>query len=358
MSGKTSRWTDAALDKAYDLWAAVGLVAAARQIGISPGALRSAFNDRGRKPPGVAPVNVPAPPASLLIERPPSPDLPIHELIEQRIRGYERLAAHEEARRLVSVRVRDDKPIGILFFGDPHLDNPGTDLRAVKEHAELVRDTPGLYGANVGDTTDNWIGRLAMEWAAEGITQHDSYRLAEWFIRLVGQKWLFIVGGNHDLWSGAGDPMKWISAQTGALYQDTEVRVALRFPNRLEVRINCRHDFSGHSQWNPAHGPMKALFLGVRDHLAVAGHKHESAYGLIKDPAELFTMHALKVASYKIWDRYAKKKGFRDQTLSPCALAIIDQRKPETHPDLIKIFWCPGEGAEYLGWLRGRKRAA
>jgi hypothetical protein len=65
-------------------------------------------------------------------------------------------------------------------------------------------------------------------------------------------------------------------------------------------------------------------------------------------------MHLLKVASYKVYDRYAKEKGFRDNALSPCALTTINPLLPPTHPDMIKIFWEPEEGAEYLTWLRNR----
>jgi hypothetical protein len=270
---------------------------------------------------------------------------------------FGRKQEHEESRFLIPVRVRENLPIGILHFGDPHVDDDGCDLGVLKEHAELVRDTPGLYGANVGDTTNNWVGRLAHLHSQQHTTAEDAWRLAEWFVGLVGPKWLYMVAGNHDLWSGAGDPMKWISARVQALYQESEVRVALRFPNKLEVRVNCRHDFAGSSQWNPAHGPMKAILMGSRDHLAIAGHKHESAYGVLKDPTTGATMHAVKVASYKIFDRYARTRGFRDQTLSPCALTTIDPRLPEDHPDLLKVFWDPQVGAEYLTWLRKKKAA-
>ena len=94
--------------------------------------------------------------------------------------------------------------------------------------------------------------------------------------------------------------------------------------------------------------------LGTRDHIYVAGHKHESAYSVLKDPINGIAMHALKVASYKIYDRYAQEKGFRDNALSPCAVTVINPGLPETHPDMVKIFWEPEEGAAYLGWLRSR----
>jgi hypothetical protein len=99
---------------------------------------------------------------------------------------------------------------------------------------------------------------------------------------------------------------------------------------------------------------MKAALMGTRDHLYVAGHKHESAYSVLKDAISGITMHACKVASYKIYDRYAKERGFRDNCLSPCALTTINPALPADHPDLVKVWWDPEEGADYLTYLRRR----
>lgn len=287
---------------------------------------------------------------------PPSPDLPIEELVAARKRRFEFKQKHEDARKLIPVHIKKCEPIGILHFGDPHIDDDGTDIALLEEHARLVRETPGLYGANVGDTTNNWVGRLAKLYAQQGTTATEAWRLAEWFVEEVG-KWIYMVGGNHDAWSGAGDPMKWIANQIGAFYQDSEVRIALRFPGTPDIRINCRHDFNGQSQWNPAHGPMKAALLGVRDHLLIAGHKHMSAYGIVKDPENTIVCHGILVASYKVYDRYAREKNLRDQAFGPACLTVINPRLPPSHPDLVKVWWDPREGAHYLAWLRSRKAA-
>jgi hypothetical protein len=63
-------------------------------------------------------------------------------------------------------------------------------------------------------------------------------------------------------------------------------------------------------------------------------------------------MHTIKVASYKVYDRYARDKGFRDNALSPCAVTVINPRLAPTHPDMVKVFWEPEEGANYLTYLR------
>lgn len=280
----------------------------------------------------------------------PEDDVSVDELVSHRKKQYAKLAAHEKARAMIQVRIKISGPIGILHFGDPHVDDDGTDIAALEAHTDLVNRTDGLFAANVGDTTNNWIGRLAHLYSQQSTSAKQAWKLAEWFVGRCD--WLYMLAGNHDSWSGAGDPLKWITAQTQSLYQSSEARLALKFPNGAEVRVNARHDFAGHSQWNPAHGPMKSVFHGVRDHIAIAGHRHKSGYGIIKDPDTGIACHAIQVASYKRYDRYAREKGFRDQMLSPCVVTVIDPALRADHPDLVKVFWDADEGAEYLRYKR------
>ena len=282
----------------------------------------------------------------------PDDDVPIEELIAQRKRKFQHKREHEEASKLIPIKVKMDGAIGILHFGDPHVDDDGCDIEAIERHTDLVNRTEGLFAANVGDTTNNWVGRLARLYGDQATSASQAWKIAEWFVNRCD--WLYMIGGNHDLWSGSGDPLRWIAKHQNSLYKSSEARIALRFPSGLEVRVNARHDHSGSSIWNPAHGPMKAALMGTRDHLYVAGHKHESAYSVLKDPISGITMHAMKVASYKIYDRYAKERGFRDNCLSPCALTTINPALPPDHPDLVKVWWEPEEGADYLTFLRRR----
>src|SRR5436309_7547738 len=139
-------------------------------------------------------------------------------------------------------------------------------------------------------------------------------------------KAIYLVGGNHDAWSGAGDPLTWIAREhnQAAVNRSSEVRIGLKFRRGRDVTINARHDFKGHSLYNPAHGAMKSLLQGIRDDIALCGHKHTSGYGVLKDPATGKIGHAIQIASYKLIDRYAKEGGFRDQHISPCVVTVID----------------------------------
>lgn len=283
----------------------------------------------------------------------PKEGLDVDELVELRIRQFGVKKAYEEATKLIDVRVRNTGTIGILHFGDPHLDDDGTDLAVLRAHSDLTKQE-GVWGANVGDTTNNWVGRLARLYANQSTSAEQAWQLAEWFIKRT--RWLYMVGGNHDAWSGSADPLKWIARQSDTLYKPSECRINLCFPNDRRVIVNARHDFAGHSQWNPAHGQMKAAQMGYRDHIMISGHKHTSGYGIIKDGSTGRVCHAIQVASYKIYDTYAKERGFRDQTVSPACMTVIDPDLPENHPDMVKVYWDPLEGADVVAWKRSRKK--
>lgn len=280
----------------------------------------------------------------------PDDDLPVEEIIKMRKREFEQKRAYEEASKLIPVQIKISGPIGILHFGDPHLDDDGTDIGEVFRQSELTRTVEGLFGANCGDTTNNWVGRLARLYSEQNMGRRRSIRVAEHFVRTT--RWLWMVGGNHDAWSGHDDPLHWIAKQASALYRSSEARLELRFPSGEPFVVNARHDFAGGSMWNPAHGAMKAIQLGIRDDLLTCGHKHISGYGIIKDPDTGKICQALQIGSFKLFDRYQKEKNLRDQMISPSALTVIDPNKPPSNPDRCKVFWDADEGVDYLKFKR------
>lgn len=280
----------------------------------------------------------------------PDDDLDVEEIIAMRSREFDQKRRHEEASKLLHVKVKVRGPIGIIHMGDPHLDDDGTDIAEAFRVARLSSEVDGLWAANVGDTTNAWVGRLARLYAEQNMGRKRALKVAEHFIKTG--RWLYMVGGNHDGWAGEDDPIKWISRQHNVQYRPSEARLELNFPEGESFTINARHDFSGSSMWNPAHGVMKAAQLGVRDELATCGHKHVSGYGILKDPATGNACHALQVGSFKVFDRFAKDKGFRDQHLGPCAVTVIDPMMPRTNPDRCKVFFDVDSGVDYLKFKR------
>jgi hypothetical protein len=291
-----------------------------------------------------------------LFDQPFLPDevAPIEELLARREREYELKSTAEYARKLIPVKIKIHGPIGISHLGDPHVDDPGTDIKTLRRHIDVINKTEGMVAANVGDMQNNWVGRLAHLYGEQSTSAAESWALTEWLIESTD--WLYLLGGNHDLWSGAGDPLKWIASHHGQTFEAWGARLNLKFPNGKEIRINARHDFAGHSMWNTAHGPAKAVQMGWRDHLLTCGHKHTSGYQLLKDPASGLISHALRVAGYKIHDRYAKELGLPNQNISPASVTIIDPRFADDDVRLITVIHDVEEGADFLKFKR--KRAA
>lgn len=279
--------------------------------------------------------------------------LPIQSLLERRRQQFAQLDDAKRDRLLTPVRVRIDGPIGIAHFGDPHVDDDGTDIAKIERHIAIIRKTEGMFAANLGDTINNWTGRLARLYGEQSTSAAEAWRLGEWFVRSLD--WIYILGGNHGAWSGAGDPMRWILENCTGVFDNFSVRLELRFPNGKAVRVNARHDFAGHSMWNAVHGALKAATMGWRDHILTCGHKHISGYAVLKDPATGLVSHAVRVSSYKTWDRYAHEKGLPNQDIFPNAVTIINPRYADDDPRLIHTCFDVEQGADYLTWLRSKK---
>jgi hypothetical protein len=277
----------------------------------------------------------------------------IDELIKRRKSEYSRIKKNWDDRHEAKARVPIEGPIGIAWFGDPHLDDPGCDIELVEHHINILNKTKGLYGVALGDYTNNWIGRLERLYADQSTTKSEAYLLAEWFFKSVD--WFFLLGGNHDAWAGSGlaDPITWIAKSCGLTYEHQSLRVILNFPNKKEVRIDARHKHKGFSMWNPAHGVSRTVRLkGFRDHLVVGGDKHISGFQPHVDPKTRLITHAIQVASYEIISRYAHEQDLDDHWIFCCPVTIIDPQYEDNDTRLLTTFFDPQEASEYLEYKR------
>jgi len=310
-----------------------------RDIGRQMGLSKSAVIRRAQKK-GLTDLNTPAP-----------DEIDIVKLKEWKKEVFDAQHRAEEKNKLIDVKLNIGGPFGLLVFGDPHIDADGCDIEELYRHAKLTRDVDGLFGCTPGDMTNNWVNRLARLWEHESISSAQSRALGEDFVNSVD--WLFIVAGNHDLWIADGALLEsWIPDQV--VNKPSEVRLRICPPRGEKFIINCRHDWAGTSQWNPAHGPMKAALMGPDDHVFLCGHKHVSAYSFIKKGSGRIA-HAVKVATYKIYDRYARDHGFRDQNVAPgCVLVFQPEAERETQK--VMFYVDVDEGVEALKRKRQQYR--
>ena len=160
--------------------------------------------------------------------------LPIEEIIEHRKKQYSQKLKAKKSKKLINIKINQMGPVGILHFGDPHVDDDGTDLAEIYSLCNLVNNTEGLFGGNLGDIQNNWIGRLQALYGQQSTSAKESWRLTEHFVNQV--EWLYLVAGNHDVWSGDGDPLEFIMREHSGVYEQWGARLNLTFPNVLLIR--------------------------------------------------------------------------------------------------------------------------
>lgn len=281
----------------------------------------------------------------------PDDDLPVEDLIERMERRYEKRHDAHQARQWFPVKVSVEGPVGILWFGDPHVDDDGCNWPLLRRHVELAKQ-PGIFGANIGDTTNNWAGRLARLFANQETSQKTARKLARWFLTESGIDWLLWLLGNHDAWGDGSDILRLMNAQAIPM-EDWQARFRLVFPNGREARIHAAHNFPGNSMWNTLHGPQRAAHTKAEAHLYVAGHTHNWALHQEESASREFTYWLARARGYKHLDSYAENLGHVSQKEGAAILSVFDP-DATSMTGFLTCFADPEEGSAFLSWKRQR----
>lgn len=284
-------------------------------------------------------------------ELPPSSP-PVEELIDRMTADFERRHHAEKARNWFAVKVKMRGPVGIAWLGDPHVDDNGCNWPLLRRHLDVIATTPGMFAANIGDSENNWAGRLAHLYAHQDTSRHSAKQLVEWLFSRSGVQWLILLLGNHDVWGNNSDVLSRLSTG-GAPVSDWSAKFRLVFPNGREARIWAAHDFAGHSMWNPLHGAQKtAKFTGQAD-LYICGHKHSWSMFQTEDEHRGDVYWLARARGYKFIDDYAHKLGFGSQAHGSAIVSVFD---PEAEgPGFLQCFADVETAAEYLTWLRAKR---
>lgn len=328
---------------------------AAKRLGITSQTLRHRL-DTAEREYGLR-VNSQAysPPAPFTVDPLPDDGEPsAEELIQRLAARHAQRKVHDTAAKLRQVRVHVDGPIGIAMFGDPHVDDGGCAWGDLERDVRLCREAEGMLAVDVGDNSNNWVGRLMKLYADQEVTPKQSLKLIEWL--MCALPWLLWEDGNHDTWNTEkGDPtevMHRLLRRVGIM-NTGGTRMQLNLPSGASFKMHVRHDFPGNSQFNPAHALVRETLFDYRDHILACGHRHSSGYMPIwhNDP-EPRLCHGFRLGTYKDFDKFAREKGFKESNWARAMVAVVDPAYAHDPVRFIKPCYSVEEGADYLTWRR------
>jgi hypothetical protein len=282
----------------------------------------------------------------------PDDDISAEEIIQTMCKRFDKRKTAHEAKKWMEFKVDTDRPIALCVFGDPHIDDDGCNWPLLKEHINICKNTEGMYGMNIGDTHNNWVGRLVKEYANQNTSRGTAFKLIEWFFKESGVKWLIMLMGNHDSWNFGSESLGQIAKNVCPMI-DWRARFKLKFSNDRECLIDAAHDHPGHSQWNPLHAQQKASVMGGIAHVYIAGHKHIWGVSQHECSHTNRVYWLARARGYKHIDHYAEGLGFGNQKFGSSIVIVIDPKASEAN--MVRIFADVKEGADYLTYLRKRE---
>lgn len=279
----------------------------------------------------------------------------IEDILDRKAKHFERKAKAIADRNWFKIKVNETQPYGVLAFGDPHLDDDGCNIPLLRRHLEIA-SMPGVYGINIGDTTNNWVGRLERKYADQETSRHTGRRLVDWFMFDSGASWLCWVLGNHDSWNEGAD-FHYRLAKHKIPVIDWRAQFELVHPNGTTCRIDNSHGRKGSSIWNNLHATLRAAKLGELADAYLTGHTHNYGCEDLEIAERNHDTWLVQLRGYKFFDSYALHNNFAEHQRGSGVLLIIDPR--ETAPRrVVQCFENVELGYQFLRLMRSEAIAA
>lgn len=286
----------------------------------------------------------------------PTGDEPIEDVIARNCARYVRQSAARRKAEWLPINLPevDGSPFAVAWVGDPHMDDQNCAWPQLVEDLSRIKETPGVYGANLGDLTNNWVGRLTRLYADQSTSKQDARRLAAWFLKGCGVDWRLSILGNHDVWN-EGDAILGLIADNAFYVADWSAKVEFR-AGQHRFRVHAAHDFKGSSIYNKTHGPAKAaIFSGGEAELYVAGHTHTVASQAFEAGPGNF-VRIVRASGYKGHDMHAVVNGYKQAQCGASVLTIFNPNA-RSKAGRVMVFEDLAAGCEVLTALRKDYRA-
>ncbi len=247
-----------------------------------------------------------------------------------------------------TIALDDDKPVGVVFWGDWHIGAKGVDYALFERDRQAILAADGLYVVGTGDYKDNYITGTHPGAAFEQIIQPGAQdRIVLHYWESLRQKTLALVRGCHDDWSkrmGDIDFVQACASRAEALNFWHGGTLTLKLGSQTYTG-HIRHKFKYESSLNTTNAQRRMMEIYGPADFAVLAHLHNP------DIEERHLMGEyrwlVRSGSYKVWDEFGQKiGGFKGRPGVPMLVFHPDRRLIVGYRDL-------NAGIEALRHARG-----
>lgn len=240
--------------------------------------------------------------------------------------------------RKASLITKIKDPVFVLgLFGDPHLDNAGTDLDLFEDELSNI-DNVNTFGICIGDVFDNWIRVLAHA----GSSSTDPY--CGWIVYndfMERHPFLGLILGNHDIWNtGTANVLTEHARSVGMVVRRSGGRFIIDTGTGAPLTISARHIWQGNSMYSEAHPQKRAVMHGhTSDDIVTGGHFHKGEKRAHVRPEDKKISHLVALDAFKRFDDHANDKGYMSAETPPVVWCAIDTREPVTSWKRVQPFY-------------------
>jgi hypothetical protein len=214
----------------------------------------------------------------------------------------------------------------IAIIADTHFGSAGTDYKAAKKDAELVRDNENVFAIYNGDGINNYIvSKLTLVNSDELFSIDTQWQMLEDYLEHFRGKLIACTAGNHNMWTKklAGfDHTKNLMQSFNSLYDPDEIVFNLTCGDFSQI-WKVRHKWKYSSIYNPTHAVEVGYQRGdVPFDVGIMSHTHSGTF------VRSFLGHGKKryaclTGAYKKFDKYGVEQGFNAVPSNGCAAFVI-----------------------------------
>lgn len=209
------------------------------------------------------------------------------EMLAHAVTGQDINKRLSPCQETANIHIHTDKPIAIVYTGDWHLGDNGTDYISWYDDIHLIMDTPNMYMIDLGDDYQNMRSfRVLANVLNQVLTPPQQAAMMKSLVDELTSKnkLLAKIGGNHDM---EFDERLFGQALQSYLYENSEAPI---FQNRglLQIRVGDEtytnlvfHKSRYSSVFRGAHGAYREWQMSYPAEVVAGAHNHIPAFEIM-----------------------------------------------------------------------------